>query len=454
MINAPQQPPNIPEAERAVLGACLVSKEALGNALEILRPDDFYGVYNRKLFEVLSAMYIADKPADFVTVQTELTARGIFSEMGGQPFLAQLAANVTTTSNVTYHAEIISESSVRRKLLAAADEINSMALNNALNTKEIIERAEKLIFEASQNKNSTEFRHVKDVISPVFINVEERYNSHDDKDRSAGFLTGFTDLDGYTGGLQPGSLTIIAARPSMGKTAFAVNIAQFGGGNKNLPVLIFSLEMPAEQLVMRMMSAASGINLSVLSKGTFDTLDYEHLKETCSILAEQNIFINDDSNLTAVDFRTRCRRFKTRHPNLALVIVDYLQLMSSGDRRPSDGRQQEVSDISRMLKAAARELNCPVIALSQLSRAAEQRTEKKPQLSDLRDSGAIEQDADVVLLMFREDYYSENENNDLEDSKADIRVAKNRNGSTGVFHLIFKREFTRFLNFREEMKGL
>lgn len=322
-----------------------------------------------------------------------------------------------------------------------------MSLNTSLSTREIIERTEKLLFDAAQNKYSSDFRHVRDIIGPVFVDVEERRRQNDNK--ATGYPTGFADLDAYTGGLQPGSLTIIAARPSMGKTAFAVNIAQFGGGNANRPVLIFSLEMPAEQLVVRMLSAEASVNLSMMNKGTFDTNDYEKVREACDILARQNIFINDDSNLTAIDFRTRCRRFKTKHPDLALIIVDYLQLMSSGDGR-NDGRQQEISDISRMLKVAARELKCPVIALSQLSRAVESRNDKKPQLSDLRDSGAIEQDADVVLLMFREDYYSENENNDMQDSKADIRVAKNRNGSTGVFHLIFKREYTRFQNFGEE----
>lgn len=442
-----RQPPNSIEAERAVLGACILSKEALGTAIELLRPDDFYDVNNRKVFEVLSSMYLSDKPADFVTVSIELTAKGWLEQLGGQSYLAQLVANVTTTSNVGYHAEIVRENAVRRRLLLVGDEICTMASDTSVSTKEIIERAEKLIFDAAQNKNSSDFRHVRDIIGPVFVNVEDRFNSHDAD--VAGYSTGFSDLDAITGGLQPGSLTIIAARPSMGKTAFAVNIAQFGGGGikgANLPVLIFSLEMPAEQLVLRMLSAESEVNLSLLNSGTFHTNDFKKVQRASDILAKRNIFINDDSNLTAVDFRTRCRRFKTRYPDLALVIVDYLQLMSSGDRRPTDGRQQEVSDISRMLKASARELNCPVIALSQLSRAAEQRTEKKPQLSDLRDSGAIEQDADVVLLMFRQDYYSDNENNDQLNSQADIRVAKNRNGSTGVFHLTFERELTRFRN--------
>ncbi|MBQ7168805.1 MAG: replicative DNA helicase [Synergistaceae bacterium] len=442
--------PNSPEAERAVLGSCLFSREALGTAIEILKPEDFYSPDNRKMFEVLSAMYTADKPVDFVTAQIELDSQGILETLGGQAFLAELAANVTTTSNAVYHAQIVRDNAVRRKLFFVGDALRGMVMNNSLSIAEIVEHAEKLIFEAAENKSASDFRHVKDIIGPVFVDVEERYRQNDDK--TSGYPTGFADLDAYTGGLQPGSLNIIAARPSMGKTAFAVNIAQFGGGSANRPVLIFSLEMPAEQLVMRMLSAEAKVNLSALAKGIFDTDDFQRIREACDILARQNIFINDDSNLTAVDFRTRCRRFKTRYPDLALVIVDYLQLMSSGEKRLADGRQQEVSDISRMLKASAREMRCPVIALSQLSRAVESRNEKKPQLSDLRDSGAIEQDADLVLLMFREDYYTENENNDLQDSKADIRVAKNRNGSTGVFHLTFMREYTRFVNFGEEVR--
>lgn len=439
------QPPNSPEAERAVLGSCLMSKEALGSAIELLKPADFYNPDNSRVFEILTAMYMEDKPADFITIQIELNSQGIFESLGGQAFLAELAKSVTTTANVRYHAGIIRDNAIRRRMIFVGDAIKGMAVNNSLSIAEIVDQSEKMIFEAVQNKNASEFRHVKDIIGPVFVDVEERYKQNDNK--IGGYLTGFADLDAYTGGLQPGSLNIIAARPSMGKTAFALNIAQFGGGSTNQPVLIFSLEMPGEQLVMRMISAESIVNLSLLSKGAFDTDDFQRVREACGVLAGRNIYINDDSNLTAMDFRTRCRRFKTRHPDLALVIVDYLQLMNSGEKRLSDSRQQEVSDISRMLKGTARELQCPVIALSQLSRATEQRTEKKPQLSDLRDSGAIEQDADVVLLMYREDYYSENENNDQTNSQADIRVAKNRNGSTGVFHLTFEREYTRFRDF-------
>ncbi len=442
----PDTPPHNDEAERAVIGACILSREALGNAIETLKPDDFYDTNNKLAYEILTNMYSDDKPVDFVTVSEEMKTAGIFDRIGGQPFLAELIGNISTTANVSFHAEIVREYSVRRKLIEAGNRIIMLAYKFDTPIKEIIDEAEKLIFNAAQNKKSSDFRHVKEIISPVFSGVEERFRESDSV--VAGFPSGFADLDSYTGGFQPGSLNIIAARPSMGKTAFAMNIAQFGGNEQNLPVLVFSLEMPAEQLVLRMLAAESSTNLSQLSAGTFDTNNFELIRQACSVLAQRNIFINDDSALTAMDFRTRCRRFTTQHGKIGLVIVDYLQLMTTGSRG-MDGRQQEVSDISRMLKVTARELNCPVIALSQLSRAAEQRTEKKPQLSDLRDSGAIEQDADVVLLMFREDYYSENENNDLQDSKADIRVAKNRNGSTGTFHLTFKREFTRFCNYGE-----
>ena len=440
--------PNNPEAERAVLGAAMLSKEALGSVIEILKPEDFFDINNKIAYEILISMYMADKPIDFVTISEEFKARGVFDRLGGQPFLAELMNDISVMANVTYHAGIVREHSIRRKLIEAGNRIVTLAYQNDKTTTEIIGEIEKLIFDASQNKNSSEFRHVRDIITPVFVNVEERFKQTET--HTAGYPTGFTDLDAYTGGFQPGSLNIIAARPSMGKTAFAMNIAQFGGTEANIPVLVFSLEMPAEQLVLRMLAAESGVDLSMLNTGTFDTSAFGLVREACDVLAKREIYISDDSMLTAMDFRTRCRRFKTKHPELGLIIVDYLQLMSSGTSNINNGRQQEVAEISRMLKAVARELNCPVVALSQLSRAAEQRTEKKPQLSDLRDSGAIEQDADVVILLFREDYYSDTEQNDEQDSKADIRIAKNRNGSTGTFHLIFKREFTRFLNYGDD----
>lgn len=443
--------PNNPEAERAVVGAAMLSKEALGSVIEILKPEDFFDINNKIAYEILISMYMADKPIDFVTISEEFKARGVFDRLGGQPFIAELMNDISVLANATYHAGIVREHSIRRKLIEAGNRIVALAYQNDKTTAEIISEIEKLIFDASQNKNSSDFRHVRDVITPVFVNVEERFKQSGTY--TAGYPTGFADLDSYTGGFQPGSLNIIAARPSMGKTAFAMNIAQFGGTEANIPVLVFSLEMPAEQLVLRMLAAEAGVDLSEINTGTFNTDAFGAVRVACDVLAKREIYISDDSMLTALDFRTRCRRFKTKHPDLGLIIVDYLQLMSSGTSNANNGRQQEVAEISRMLKAVARELNCPVVALSQLSRAAEQRVEKRPQLSDLRDSGAIEQDADVVILLFREDYYSDSEQNEEQDSKADIRIAKNRNGSTGTFHLTFRREITRFMNYGEDYPG-
>ena len=445
-MSIPVTLPGSVEAEKAVLGSCLLSAEALETSLEILRPDDFSVNSNRLIFDVLTQMYSAGKPADYVTVPEELNRREIFNRVGGQSYIDSLVADVGFTGNVSYYAGIVRERSVRRKIIAAGEKISRLAFDYDKEIPSIIEEAEKLLFDAGQNRTSSEFRHVREILAPVFVNIEKRM--HENGVRIAGYPTGFADLDKMTGGLQPGSLNIIAARPSMGKTAFALNIAQFGGGEQNAPVLVFSVEMPAEQLVQRMISAESGVDLSRLSRGLFDSAEFDGVRRACDTVAQRNIFINDSTTLSAMEFRGRCRRFKNRHPDLALVIVDYLQLMSSGEKR-TEGRQQEVSDISRMLKATAREMDCPVIALSQLSRQAENRTDKKPQLADLRDSGAIEQDADVVMMMFREDYYKDNENNDLTDSVADIRIAKNRNGSTGVFHLTFRREITRFYNHGE-----
>ena len=442
-------PPRNLEAERAVLGACILSKEALGSAIEILTPDDFYDPNNKAAFEVILNMYAGDKPVDALTVSDEFKARGIYDRLGGQPYLAELIACVTSTANAGYHAEIVKERAVKRRLIYVGNQIINLAYNEEKSSKEIIEEAEKLIFEAAQNKSSSEFHHVSELLGPTFTGIEARLRQS--ADSVTGYYSGFDDLDSITGGFQPGSLNIIAARPSMGKTALAVTIAQFGGKGANRPVLIFSVEMSSEQLVLRMLAAESQVNLSYIFSGTMGRETFKNVIDAGGVLSQKNIYINDDSNLTTMDFRTRCRRFKTKHPDLALIIVDYLQLMSVGEKRSTDGRQQEVAEISRMLKATARELDCPVIALSQLSRETEKRNEKKPQLSDLRDSGAIEQDADTVILIFRGDYYEDNEQNPDTHSVADLRVAKNRNGGTGTCKLIFKREITRFANYEGDI---
>ncbi len=441
-------PPESPEAERAVLGACVLSRDALGTAIEILKVDDFYDTNNKIAWTVMLEMYATEKPVDFVTFSDELKNKNVFEKIGGQPFLAGLISDIRTTANVDYYAEIIKDTALRRRLIEAGNRIIAFAYDHNLTSQLIIEKSEAEIFEAAQSKSTSDFLALRDLIAPSFRKIEEAYKSQGST--VTGFSSGFDDLDRLITGFQPGSLNILAARPSMGKTALALNFAQFGGGNGNNPyVLIYSLEMSAEQLVRRMFAAEAGVDMVRMNNGTLGGDDWNRLTEAAKFLSERNIYINDDSNLTIMDFRTRCRRFKNRFPGLALIIVDYLQLMSTGDRRP-DSRQQEVSEISRLLKIVAREVECPVIALSQLSREAEKRTEKKPQLSDLRDSGAIEQDADIVMLLYREDYYTEQNPKPDQESKAELRVAKNRNGSTGICYLTFLREYTRFVGYEAE----
>lgn len=435
--------PVTPDSERVVLSGSILSPDALAIASGLLKPDDFSDTTYSKVFDVILSMSRRDIPVEPLSLANELREKGLLNRLGGQSFIAELVGSVASTANIEYHAKVVRENAIRRKLVLAGETISKMAGNLEKSLPSIIGDAEKLLFDADQRKTADECYQVRTLIDPVFASIQTKHAS--DTSLVYGYSTGFTDIDSLTGGLQPGSLNIIAARPSMGKTALALNIAQFGGNGDNLPVLVFSLEMPANQIVQRMISAECGIDLSALARGTFPSASFQDIKNACDTLAGREIYINDATQLSALEFRARCRKFKLRHPDLALIVVDYLQLMSSGERR-TEGRQQEVSDISRMLKAVAREINCPVIALSQLSRASEQRSDKKPQLADLRDSGAIEQDADLVMMIFREDYYGDNERNNLTDSEADIRIAKNRNGGTGVVKLTFRREITRFLN--------
>ena len=431
-----------------MIGACILSNDALSTAVGLLNPEDFADFRAKVVFQALTSMFRKEKPVDFITLSDTLSSDGTLERIGGQSYIDELVNANPYAQNVKAHAEIIIDNSIRRKLEQVGRTLINSAKNMSISVQSAIDDAEVNILQASQNKTSENVLRVRETIPSVFRKIENSMNTHGNA--ITGYATGFSDLDRFTGGLQPGSLNVIAARPSMGKTAFAMNIAQFGGGDSNAPVLIFSVEMPSEQLIQRMISAESGVDLSRLTRGLFDSAEFEEVRRACDTVSRRNIYINDSTTLSAMDFRGHCRRFKTRHPDLALIVVDYLQLMSSGEQAArTANRQQEVSDISRMLKATARETECPVIALSQLSRQAENRSDKKPQLADLRDSGAIEQDADLVMMMFREDYYTENENNDLTDSVAEIRVAKNRNGSTGVFRLTFRREITRFYNHGE-----
>ena len=447
MLSHDEMPKN-EQAERAVLGACILSADALNRTIGTLKPEDFYDVTNSHLWRIITEMCNEDKTVDLVTLLDELERRGVSNRFGGQPYMAELCDSVMTTGNVGYYADIVRDHAFRRRIIEASDKITRVALKYDNDSKEILGEVERVIFEAAEDKDSSQPSSMRELTPATFQKVEEAYRGG--AKPFTGYSTGFDDLNKIISGFQPGSLNIIAARPSMGKTALAMNIAQFGGDVEANPyVLVFSLEMPAQQLVHRMLAASAKVNVSAMHKGSINEYDFMRLKEAAEILAERNIYIHDASDLTSMDFRTTCRRFKMRHPELALIVVDYIQLMHSGSRR-QDTRQTEVAEISRSLKAVALELNCPVIALSQLSRETEKRTEKKPQLWDLRDSGAIEQDADTVILLYRESYYGENENTDLQDDTADLRIAKNRNGATGTCKLIFQREYTRFVGFAEE----
>jgi replicative DNA helicase len=430
--------PHSLEAERSVLGACIVDREALNEVMEILEAGHFYDLNHRAVFEAIWEMSTLDKPVDPLTLMEELSKRGISEKVGGQAFIAGLVEGVPTTANAGYHANIVRDKAIHRSLIQTGNDLVRLGYSEDREVREILEEAEQAVFAISQDRNRQTYRSIGDVLPPAFQKIEEQYHSSDQE--VSGIQTPFSDFNRLTGGFQAGSLNIIAARPSMGKTALAINFAQYLGVKESpKPVLIFSLEMSAEQLVQRMLGSEAMVNIHDLRTGNIADQDWQHLTNGAGRLARAPIYIDDSSMLSTLEFRARCRRFKAKHQDLGLVVVDYLQLMSF--HRRIDSKQQEVAEISRVLKGVAREVDVPVVALSQLSRAVEQRNEKRPQLSDLRDSGAIEQDADMVLLLYREGYYNPDPDSD---DTSEIIIAKHRNGPTGVINLIFRKEYTRF----------
>ena len=443
-------PPASLTAERAVLGSCLIDAEALSDILEILTSEDFYDVNHIEMFQAIFELHQNRKPVDMISISEELLRLGIFDKLGGQSFIAGLIDEVPTTANAAYHANIIKGHSIQRKLIEAGNHIVRLGYSVGMDPAEALDEAEKAVFEVSQKRNSSSIMPIFEILrGGTFDRVESQY-----KNKGAdfeGFNSGFADLDHITRGFQKGSLNIIAARPSMGKTALALNIAQFGWGKRQrsqkikASVLIFSLEMSADQLALRMLSSAAKVNSHKINTGMLSSNEWNQLVKAVGELESMPLYIDDSSTLTTMDFRTRCRRFKSKHENLGLIIVDYLQLMSYSIGRSYDNKQQEVAEISRTLKAVARETECPVLALSQLSRGVESRQEKKPLLSDLRDSGAIEQDADIVMMLYRPDYYAGEQNPEY-NSEAFLNIAKNRNGPTNEIKLNFDREYTLFTN--------
>lgn len=429
-------PPQNIEAEQAVLGAMLIKKEAIVEVQEILQPEDFYRETHRLVYEAMIELSGNDEAVDLVTLTEQLRKSGMLEKIGGLPFLTQLANAVPTAANVTYHAKIVKEKAELRRLINAATEIAGAAYEDADSVENIMDAAEKKILSVAGSQNGGAFESMKSIVMRTFERINVLYES---KGGLTGLSCGFKDLDKLTSGLQKSDLILVAARPSMGKTAFTLNIASYVGlhGGK---VAFFSLEMSKEQLMQRMLCAEGGIDATRLRTGQLDAKEWNRLVETADRLSRAPIYIDDTAGITVMELRSKARRLKAEH-GLDLIIIDYLQLMQGRPSRNGDNRQQEISEISRSLKALARELDVPVIALSQLSRSVESRQVKKPMLSDLRESGSLEQDADIVMFLYREDYYDKDtENKNI----TEIIIAKHRNGPVDSIQLFFQKEYTKF----------
>ena len=442
-------PPHDLEAEQAILGSMLTDKDAVISAIEVLREEDFYREDNKAIYEAIFNLYNRAEPVDIITVKSELESMGKFEQVGGLEYLAELPEKVPTTANAMKYIKIVEEKSTLRRLIRTANEIIDLVYDQTEDVEDIMEGAEKKIFNIMQEKNQKGYSPLKDILVESFTQLEELYNK---KQHITGVPTGFAELDYKTAGLHGSELILIAARPAMGKTAFALNIAQNAALRYNKTVAIFSLEMSKDELVQRLMCSEAEVDSQRLRSGNMQSSDWEKLAQAMSTLSEAPIYIDDTSGCTLTDIRAKCRRLAMTDKNLSLIIIDYLQLMESSGRETD--RTQQISQISRGLKILAKELNVPIIALSQLSRATEQRTDKRPIMSDLRDSGSIEQDADIVMFIYRGEYYASKGQMEGEEAEelaknkgeAEIIIAKQRSGPVGTVNLIFQNNITKFKN--------
>ena len=426
-------------AEKAVLGAAFLSHGAIEEAMEFVSSNDFYQRAHQIVFAAMVKLNDQEKPIDVLTMQSELESEHQLDNIGGTEYLAELAGSVPTAANVGYYAKIVHDKATARRLIDVATEIVQKSYDGQENVNELLDEAETSILRVSESSNRAGFQRIDTVLNDSINHVYELSKNESDV---TGLPTGYPQLDEMTTGLHDDELVIIAARPAMGKTAFALNIAQNVATSSDATVAIFSLEMGAESLVNRMLCAQGNINANHLRTGQLNQDEWNNFMVASSVLAQANIYIDDTPGISITELRSKCRKMKLEH-GLSLVIIDYLQLMSGSKKGGNDNRQQEISEISRSLKAIARELHAPVIALSQLSRACETRTDHRPMLSDLRESGAIEQDADVVMFLYRDDYY----NKDTEHpNEAEVIIAKQRNGPIGTVNLIWKPEYTKFVN--------
>ena len=431
-------PPHDIEAEQAVIGSMLTDKDAVIAAAEILKEDAFYRDDNKAIYEAILNLYNKSEPVDIITLKDELESMNKFEQVGGYEYLASLPEKVPTTANVQKYIKIVEEKAILRNLIKTANEIISLGYDSNEDVEDIMDNAEKKIFDIMQSKNQKGYTSIKDALVESFSKLEELYNR---KQHITGVPTGFVGLDLKTSGLHGSELILVAARPAMGKTAFALNIATNAAVRANVPVAIFSLEMSKEQLVNRILCSEAMVDSNKVRTGKIEEGDWVKLAGALGPLSESEVYIDDTPGISVMEIRTKCRKLKMEK-NIGLVVIDYLQLVQ-GNSKKAGSREQEISEISRSLKILAKELNVPVIALSQLSRAVEQRPDHRPMLSDLRESGAIEQDADIVLFIYRDDYYNkESEKKDI----AEIIIAKQRGGELGKDELLWMGNYTKFVN--------
>lgn len=431
-------PPHDIEAEQAVIGSMLTDKDSVISAIEILKEEDFYRDDNGLIYEAILNLYNRAEPIDIITVKAELESMGKFEQVGGLEYLAELPEKVPTTANTIKYIKIVEEKSVLRNLIKTANEIIELGYDPTEDVEDIMEGAEKKIFNLMQNKNQKGYSAMKDILVDSFTQLEELYNR---KQHITGVPTGFVDLDYKTAGLHSSDLVLIAARPAMGKSAFALNIATNAAVRAKVPVVIFSLEMSKEQMVNRILCSEAMVDSNKVRTGKLEEDDWTKLAEAIGPLSEAEIYIDDTPGISVMEIRAKCRKLKLEK-NIGMVVIDYLQLVQ-GSNKKNGSREQEISEISRSLKILAKEIGVPVIALSQLSRAVEQRPDHRPMLSDLRESGAIEQDADIVMFLYRDDYYNEDSE---KKGIAEVILAKHRGGSTGTVELLWLGSYTKFVN--------
>ena len=431
--------PHSIEAEQSVIGAMLMDRDAIIAASEIITGADFYQHQYGVIFDAMVELFNEGKPVDLVTLQNRLREKDVPPEISSMEFVRDLLNAVPTSANVRHYANIVSEKAVLRRLIKLTEEIENDCYLNKEPVEVIMEETEKKMFQLLGQRNSGDFMPIRQVVINTLENIERASKT---KGNVTGIPTGFTDLDYKTSGLQNSDFILIAARPSMGKTAFVLNIAQYMAFKKDKAVAIFSLEMSREQLMNRLLSMESKVDSQHLRTGNLKDDEWSKLIESAGMIGESRLMIDDTPGISIGEMRSKCRKYKLEH-GLDIIIIDYLQLMSGSGKSSSESRQQEISDISRSLKALARELNVPVVALSQLSRAVEQRTDHRPMLSDLRESGAIEQDADVVMFIYRDDYYNKDSENK---GIAEIIIAKQRNGPIGTVNLVWLPDYTKFAN--------